>query len=231
MGAAVTGEVPFGVGGHAVLESPGRIRASTGVGVLQRPYVDALAGALASTLGLGPSVADLVVDAAADSLWWRLGLGLRPWPARGWFIQAGYGVLALGGSVTSGAAIDAALAEAGLSTFDDTVQGALGAQGYANRRWTTSLVMHRAWFEVGHVWSFAEEHVTLALVFGFSATVGARAGFTPTLGRVYRADEVQRALDDAATLMEGAVRQYFHVPTLSLRLGAQVLGPARDWDR
>lgn len=95
-------DFPIDVGGGLALELPGRIQLSGDVGVLPGAYVDA-----ANTTLEGLNVYDgrtgvVVREALTNSLLLRGHLGWRPFASSGFFIQAGYGVAQLGGTVNAG---------------------------------------------------------------------------------------------------------------------------------
>lgn len=93
-------DFPLSLGGRLGVESPWRLRLSTSLGYLPPGYLR-LADDVAVGMGLYERrVADLIEDALNNSLVWRTHVGWRPFPGAGFYVDAGYGLVALGGEST-----------------------------------------------------------------------------------------------------------------------------------
>jgi hypothetical protein len=98
-------DVPIDVGANVRVESPSRLRLAAGLGWLPGAYVDTINTVLVGVNAYGQSTADLIRASIKNSLIVRAQVGFRPWPARGFYGEAGYGLIALGGTTTAGALI------------------------------------------------------------------------------------------------------------------------------
>lgn len=94
-------DVPIAVSAFGRVELPYRLRASTSLGVMPGPYVDLVNAVVTGVGGYDDNVASLVRSALSTSLAWRTHVGWRPFPKLGLHAEAGYGLVALGGSATT----------------------------------------------------------------------------------------------------------------------------------
>jgi hypothetical protein len=90
-------DFPLSLGGRLGVESPWRLRLSTSLGYLPPAYLR-LANDVAVGMGAYERrVADLIEDSLKNSLVWRTHVGWRPFPGAGFYVEGGYGMVALGG--------------------------------------------------------------------------------------------------------------------------------------
>lgn len=93
-------DFPMGIAARAHVEAPWRGRVSTSIGILPGAYVDGINGIVTGLGGYSDQTADLIKSALSTSLIWRTHLGYRLFPKLGLYVEAGYGLVTLGGSVT-----------------------------------------------------------------------------------------------------------------------------------
>ena len=96
---------PVDAGGRLGIELPFGFELSTEVGVMPSFYADAVNELLLAAHVYSPQVGVLVRTALQSSFVWRSHLGFRPFPGRGFYIAAGYGLLTFGGGATAGEAL------------------------------------------------------------------------------------------------------------------------------
>ncbi len=90
-------DFPLSLGGRVGIESPGRLRLSTSLGFLPELYLQGLNEVAISLDAYDRRRADLIESTLKSSLVWRTHLGWRPFPGAGFYVEGGYGLVALGG--------------------------------------------------------------------------------------------------------------------------------------
>jgi len=192
-------DLPISVGGRLELETPSRFRLSTSLGFLPGAYVDAINETVVGLGGYDQETADLVKDALKSSLIWRTHLGYRVW--RGLYLEAGYGLVTLGGSAVGGELFSAVTGE--------TVPPGAGA----DRPFDLRSTLHMADVEVG--WNFALSRLGLRVAIGgaftFAASTHVSAGYTPLSPQL--AEEFARA---AEAYLDDVYTSYVFTPVLSV---------------
>ncbi|MBX3192941.1 MAG: hypothetical protein KF819_38505 [Labilithrix sp.] len=160
-------DFPMGISARAHVEAPWRGRVSTSIGVLPGPYVDAI-GAIA---GFDDPTAALVKSALSTSLLWRTHLGYRLFPDLGLYVEAGYGLVTLGGSVTGAEIIQ------GVTGFTPPDSARAGTRSYS-----VKSTLHMLDVEVGYELAILERLLVRAAIggaFTVSASTTLDAQFTP----------------------------------------------------
>jgi hypothetical protein len=185
-------DFPVAVGGRFVLETPFRLRFSTSLGFMPGPYVDAINATVVGLGGYGERTADLVKTALQSSLIWRTHVGYRVW--RGLYVEAGYGLVALGGAAAAG---DLIAAVTGRPLPDS--QG--GAQPFR-----LDATLHMADVEVGYDFHLSPRwqiRAALGGAFTFAASTRVEPDFQPPPGSSQLVDQFARGseayLDDVFT--------------------------------
>jgi hypothetical protein len=186
-------EFPVSVGLRADAELPHRLRVSTSVGFLPGPYVDAINGLLTTAGAYPDTTADLIKSTLKSSLVWRTHVGVRPFRNRGFYVDAGYGLVALGGSATA-ATLVAGVTGQTLPAEDNAETKAFQARS----------TLHMLDVEVGwQLW--IHDHVRLRVALGGAFTLAASTSiapdYTPRAPRVTAsfANYAQNYLNDVMT--------------------------------
>jgi len=161
-------DFPLALGARADVEAPFRLRASTSIGVLPGPYVDAINGFVVAIGGYDQSTADLVKAALSASLVWRTHLGYRPFEHLGLYGEAGYGLVALGGSASASEVVAAA-------TGREVPPG----EATGSRAFDITSTLHMVDVELG--WELAlHERLRLRTAIGGAFTVASSTRIEPT---------------------------------------------------
>ena len=151
-------DFPLAVGGRVGVEAPWRLRLSTSLGYVPTAYLRAVNNA---AVGLGAyerNRADLIEDALKNSLVWRTHVGWRPFPTAGFYVDGGYGMVALGGETNPETVL---VALTGLSPPE--------GESALERNYRVRAVLHMADVEVGWRWGLGA---------GFTARTALGAAFT-----------------------------------------------------
>jgi hypothetical protein len=184
---------PIDAGIQAGLETPFGLRLSAGYGWIP----SASLGWLRSTsIASGSASATVNVTDASGHIF-RLKVGIRPFSKLGLYLDAGYARAEL----TADVDVTGSVAELG------SVSGAY--------RGASSVDLWLA--ELGYEWKI-ENRLVIGTGLGFMGTLHARTNITP----VGTAPDSQ-LLGVAETATNGALEAYGFVPTLSLRVGVNVL--------
>jgi hypothetical protein len=199
-------DFPLSVGGRVGVESPWRLRLSTSLGYLPAAYVRAVNDV---AVGLGAYERDratLIEEALKSSLVWRTHVGWRPFPSAGFYVEGGYGLVALGGETNPEevlVALTGVEPPAGESVLD--------------REYRVRSVLHMVDVELGWRWGLGA---------GWTARTALGAAFTlDSNSRVEPQFEPSQPLlvtafsRFAEGYLDRTFEQYVHFPVLSLSLG------------
>lgn len=189
------GTVPTDVGGQVLLETPFGLRLLGGYGFMPAATLGWLRGWSVSVGGARARINS--ADASGRIL--RLKAGLRPFSRLGLYLDAGY----------ARAELDA------LVNVTGSVEGAGSITGGYHADSTLDLWL----FELGYQWKI-ENRLLVGLGVGFMGTMNARTTITP-LGAGTSAGA--NMLGTAQTAVDGALEGYGFLPTLTLRVGFNVL--------
>ncbi|HEU4405357.1 MAG TPA: hypothetical protein VFS43_08725 [Polyangiaceae bacterium] len=200
--AGVGTDVPVQVGARVGLEAPGRIRVSTSLGFLPAPYVDAINGVLVGVGAYGRDEADLVSNTLSSSLVWRTHVGIRPFADAGFYADAGYGLVALGGGGTAAEII------AGLTGRDPPPNA--GQLPISARSTLHMLDVELGWrFPIG-------AHFAAWTALGGAFTLGSSTSLSPEATGNARVDAaVKQIADDGARRLDDIYTSYVFTPVLS----------------
>jgi len=189
-------DFPISAGGYAVLELPARLRISTSVGLLPKPYLNALTGVLVAVDALEPEDADLIGSSLQNALVWRTHLGFRPFG--GFFITGGYTLVTLGGGAAASGTIAAVMGET-----------ATGSPVTLNIHST----IHQLGGELGYRFGLSRLSVELALggfgTFTSSTRLSVDGQASPLLTVLLRRGE---------NYLDNALRSYVHGGYVSVRV-------------
>jgi hypothetical protein len=202
----VNTDFPLSVGGRLGVESPWRLRLSTSLGYLPAGYTRAVN---AVAVGLGAyerDQAELIENALKNSLAWRTHVGWRPFPGAGFYVEGGYGLVALGGETNPE---DVLVALTGVEPpFGEEV---------LNREYRVRSVLHMLDVELGWRWGLGAGW-TARTALGAAFTLDANSRVQP------RFEPSQPLLINAFSrfaegYLDRTFEKYVHLPVLSLSLG------------
>ena len=192
---------PVDMGVQATLESPFHLRFSAGYGWVPTAYSSVLTGIASSASG-NAEVGAVLNHASYQGRTFRVALGVRPFTAAGLHIDIGYVRLNLDGALD--------VASSGVP--------ALESQGGVYHAHTTM----DAWLvEVGS--QFEAWGVVLGIGLGLMHTFAAQTTISAANGA-----SANPLLGPAAQQADAALKTYGYVPTLTLRLGFDLLS-VRSW--
>ena len=201
-------DVPLDLGARVSAETPFRLRLSTSVGWLADLYVDGINAVLVGARAYDQRSAALVARALNSPLVWRTHAGYRPFAGHGFYVDAGYGLVALGGAATTSTAVANAA----------RLTAPVALVGYG-RRVELSSLLHLFDLEVGWRWLILGRIVVRAGIggaFTFAAWSSLVPKPTPTPSRL-----VTKFESDAASYLSDLYRHYFFTPTVTLAAGYQ----------
>ncbi len=203
--------LPLDVGARISAEFPHRLQLSTSLGGLPGGYVDIVNAAVVSAGGYDESDAEIVRDALQRALVWRTHVGWRITKRRGLYVQAGYGLVTLGGNAAGGDVLS-------LITGDDLLAG----QG--NDLVELHSTLHMVDAEIGWQFLALQGNLSIRTALGFAGTVGARTRASVQGGT--RPPRVQAALEDAADFVEGYLddiyTKYVFTPVITVGVGYRI---------
>lgn len=204
-GAVAAGtEFPMSFGVRGQIEAPFRLRLSTTLGVMPGPYVSAINGFLVGINAYDQATADLIRAALSASLMWRTHVGYRPFREHGFTIEAGYGLVALGGGASA-------------ATLISAVSGQPAPEGAADKNYKIGSALHMLDVELGWEWVVVK-HLFLRAALGGAFTVGSsttiEADFQP---RAQRANEAFAKVGEA--YLNDTYRTYVFTPVVSVWAG------------
>jgi hypothetical protein len=189
---------PVDMGVQVGLETPQGLRVFAGYGWVPGTYMNLLTGVAANASGNSYAQA-LLEHAQYRGQTWRVQAGFRPFRAIGLYGDVGYAHVGASGALD--------LASSGVP------QLAIFGGGYQAR---TSIDM---WLiELGYEGELADRLV-MALALGMMGTLGA----STTIESVGGAPTNSAILNSAANQADAALRKYGFVPTLTLRLGFDLI--------
>jgi len=189
---------PVDMGVQVGLETPQGLRIFAGYGWVPGTYMNLLTGVAANASGNSYAQA-LLEHAQYRGQTWRVQGGFRPFRAIGLYGDVGYAHVGASGALD--------LASSGVP------QLAIFGGGYQAR---TSIDM---WLiELGYEGELADRLV-MALALGMMGTLGA----STTIESVGGAPTNSAILNSAANQADAALRKYGFVPTLTLRLGFDLI--------
>lgn len=206
LGLEALTDLPVQVGGRVVLEGPYGLRLAAGLGWLPGPYVELINAILVSAGSYDQSTADMIERSLSDSLVFRAHLGWRPLAAHGFYLELGYGLVALGGGVSR----------------EDMITLATGVTppslpGGAERGYAVESRLHMLDIELGweiRLW----QGLYLRPALGVALTLDGRTRVSPEFP-VLVPGAVDRFTSQAAAYLDEVYERYVFVPCVSLGLG------------
>jgi hypothetical protein len=199
---------PVDVGAQLALETPYRLQIATSVGVMPRPYVQLIDDVMVAAHAYDADTASLVEAALKNSLVWRTQVGWRPFAAWGFFFQASYSLVTLGGDLTGSQAIAAATGR----TLPAEASGRLDVDAKST--------LHLLGLELGYRW-LVLDRLAVQLVLGGLGTFAAstnlalrNASATPRL-----ASAMAPMLRAGEQYLDDTYRSYVFAGYLGLQVG------------
>ena len=198
---------PTDVGVRGLFEGPGRVRLSASVGLLPDGYLDAI-NTVAVDAGWYDDRTAEVIDTALDgAAVARVHLGWRPFPAHGFFAEAGYGWIGLGGGVT---AADVIYADTGYD-LSDYLGDALPFDASAD--------LHRAEVALGWELVFVE-HLLVRFDLGYSYTVSAETRIRHAFDVPFFLEgSVEDLEENAEDELRRTLEEHVHTPIIGVGAG------------
>jgi hypothetical protein len=195
---------PIDIGFQAGIEFPFGLRLFGGYGWVPDAYMDLIVDA--ATAGTDVSGAQQVVESAYDSgTTWRIQAGIRPSKKIGLYIDGGYSQVRLDGSL----AADEIAAAAGVPP------GQVTGQAYA-----VESTVHMWLVEIGWQATLAD-HLVLGIGAGVMGTIDSSTEATPSFAGT---SAQERALSEVASdVLDQQIENYGFVPTITLRLGFDLI--------
>ncbi len=188
---------PIDMGVQVGLETPQRVRVSGGIGWVPGTYMDLLTGIAGNASGNAYGKA-LLKQASYDGRTWRIQAGFRPFRSLGLYADVGYSRLTATGSLD-------------LSSSGVPALAALGGGYEATTRLDLWLV------ELGYQGQIADRLV-LGIALGCMGTFDSKTRIVSVNGA-----PSSPLLGTASTQADTALEKYGYMPTLTLRLGFDLI--------
>lgn len=199
-------DVPLQVGAAVRVEMPQRVRFAASAGVLPEPYVDLINTAAVEAGAYDEDTAKLVKASLKRSLVLRAAAGWRPFVRRGFYAEANYTWVSLGGDIAGEDFV-------ALATGVDPPGGVA-----AQRKYDVNSTLHLLGAELGWEWTLTSRPVRLRAGLGFASTIAAETTMEPRFDPVVPA-LVDRFTSESEEYLDGIYLDYVHVPVVSLSAG------------
>jgi hypothetical protein len=199
-------DFPIDVGLAVDVETPQRVRFGLGVGVVPRPYVQAINEVCVAAGCYDEATATLIDDSIRGALTLHPVLGFRPLPRAGFVVEAGLKIALLGGSNTP-AGLVAGLTGEELPEAETDTDRTLRAAA------TLGLVTAK----VGWVWEPKRAFVVRLDVGGAFTVFSDTTILAPEGSRAPRVWDPLTAAGEA--YLDSTLQTYVHTPTISLGIG------------
>ncbi len=196
--------VPVDIGFQAGVELPFGGRLFAGYGWIPAAYLDVIIGA--ATAASEDTGSRAVISNTFDrGHAWRVQTGIRPFRKLGLYLDGGYSQVRLEGS----------LAAADIAAVAGVPESQVGGADYA-----VSSTIHMWLLELGYQ-ALLADRLVLGIAAGVMGTIDANTEATPSFGGL---GAEERLLRDLATeVVDQQIESYGFVPTLTLRLGVDLI--------
>lgn len=185
---------PVDAGINAELETPFGLRLSGGYGWVPSAYVNLITQI--AGLGTDAAASTLVADGWQNGHAWRIAGGIRPFKNTGVYLDAGYERVSLNGAFAA---------------------SALGLPNSAATQVSLRTTIQMWFVELGYETALGK-HVVLGAGIGTTGTLG-----SSTAASAGSDVEANAAIVDAANHLDRQVERYGLLPTLSARLGFNLI--------
>lgn len=203
-------DFPISVGARIAAELPYRLQLSTALGGLPGGYVDVINAVVVAANGYDDATAEVIRGALSSSLVWRTHFGWRPFKRRGFYFEAGYGLVTLGGGVTA----------------EDVLVVVTGSEPPPRRPGSRQLdydvrsTLHMLDAEIGWRWLVWHDRIVIAAALGFSGTVAAKTAIEPRdASRLTESDPLQALADEGEAYLDGIYTKYVMTPVATVGVG------------
>lgn len=197
---------PVDVGGQLVLQTPFGLRLGTGFGWVPAAYVDLVANVATNASGTSGATGTMVRHGIGGGTVWRAQLGIRP--VGGFYLDAGYALVRLNGSIT---AADIAPV-AGVS---------LSGTGLETAGYDLTSTIH-AWLAEAGWETHLGDHAILGLGAGVMGTISASTEAAPNFA-LGNTPQAQALSQSATNQIDAIAKRYGFVPTVHVRMGFDFL--------
>lgn len=197
LGARVTAEAPFG------------LRASTGFGIMPGAYLGLINSALSELGAYDDRTAGIVDGTFERGTVWRSQVGFRPFAGSGLYVDGGYALVRMSGSVTG--------ADVAPWASDLVIDG----MEVRDAAYQVDTTVHMWVIEVGYSARFVD-HMVLGVGIGVVGTLSANSAAVANFeqGRSAGGNLLSRS---ATRTIDDTLETYGYVPTLTLRIGYDFL--------
>jgi hypothetical protein len=195
---------PIDIGFQAGIEFPFGLRLFGGYGWVPSGYLDLIVDAASARSD--STGADQVIESAYDSgTAWRIQTGIRPTKKLGLYLDAGYSQVRLTGGLAAEEIATAAGVPPGLVTGDT---------------YSVESTIHMWLVEIGWQATIAD-HLVLGVGAGVMGTIDSSTDATPSFAGT---SAQERAISEVASeVLDQQIESYGFVPTLTLRLGFDLI--------
>jgi len=194
------------VGGRLGIEFPGRVRLSSSVGYVPDAYLSTINAAAEELEVYDERVGDLIEETLEQGVVWRTHVGWRPFKHAGFYVDAGYGLLALTGNTSPEEVL---VALTGIEPPEE--------EGALDRRYDVRSTLHMVDVELGWRW-LVGEHLTARVGLGMGVTFSASSTVEPEFEPT-QPTRTAVFTGLAESYLDRTYEEYVHFPTLSLSLG------------
>lgn len=209
--AEVFTDFPIQVAAQVGAEFPYGVRVSTSLGILPEPYMGTINSIVTAAGGYSEQTGDLILAILKNSLLWRLQVGWKPWQDYGFYFEAGYMLLTLGGSASNQELI------AGVIGRDPPGNGAGGRGG----DYEVASTLHMVTAEAGWRWLVWDDRLLLRTALTFAGTLASSTTATPRFSS--RNPAAQQAIDSFARFTEDYLNEtyttYVFSPGINVSVG------------
>lgn len=204
-------DFPIAVGARVAAELPYRLQISTALGGLPGGYVDVINAVVVAAGGYDDATAEVIRGALSSSLVWRTHVGWRPLRRRGFYFEAGYGLVTLGGGLTAQDVLVVA-------TGSEPLPSPPGAR--APLDYDVRSTLHMIDAEVGWRWLVWHDRIVLTAALGFAGTVAARTRIDPAdPSRLSESAPLEALAAEGEAYLDGIYTEYVMTPVASVGVG------------
>jgi hypothetical protein len=196
---------PIDAGIQAGIEFPFGLRLFGGYGWVPSAYLDVIVDAASAASDSNPETETVIANAFESGTAWRIQAGLRPFRNFGLYVDVGYSRLNLDGALDAGQ----------LAAVAGVPAGSIGSDMY-----TVDSTIHMWLVELGYQAVIADRLV-LGVAAGLMGTIDANTNATPSAERPPAQEAAIRRI--ATEIVDQQIEDYGFVPTLTLRLGFDLI--------
>jgi hypothetical protein len=159
--------VPLDAGVRLGAEFPHRLRLTTSIGGVPGGYVDLINGIVVAAGGYDGATAVVIRHSLTSSVVWRTRLGWRPLEKYGFYVEAGYGMVKLGGDLSA--------AEVLQVVREDEAAAAVGDDSYG-----IDATLHLIDVELGYQFLVYRDNLSIRPAIGYAGALGSNTNVSVT---------------------------------------------------